>query len=166
MKYVLLVFFICACSISYSQAPQRPGNTKARESIFFELGKTGLIYNIGYDHQLSGRKTGLRAVAGSNFGQYQSLFNIGGGAYRLIGGLKNYFETGVDIYYLDVDIISDDQKGMIFIYPDYSVKTFYIAVNLGFRHSTGKTLFRIGVSPGITKDEFIPGGYISFGIGF
>jgi hypothetical protein len=165
MKCILLVLLICAYTLAYPQTQQSPGSTKARQFIFFELGKTGLIYNLGYDHQLPGRKTGFRFAGGSNLGKYQSLFNIGGGVFQLFGGLKNYFEIGVDIYYMEVNIESDDQIGSL-IYPDYPIQTFYLSANIGYRRSTGKRLFRIGISPGLTKDEFIPGGYISFGIGF
>jgi len=165
MKCILLAFLVCIYTLSYSQTHQSAGNTKARQFIFFELGKTGLIYNLGYDHQLAGRKTGFRFAGGSNFGKYQSLYNIGGGVYQLFGGSKKYFETGLDIYYMEVNIISDDQIGSL-VYPDYPIQTFYISANIGYRRSNGKTQFRVGISPGLTKEEFIPGGYISFGIGF
>lgn len=165
MKYILPIFLLCMYSISHSQTQSSSKNIKAREFIFFELGKTGLIYNLGYDHQLAGRKTGFRFAGGSNLGKYQSLFNVGGGVYQLYGGSKNHFETGLDIYYMEVNIESDDQIGSL-IYPDYPIQTFYLSANIGYRRSTGKRLFRIGISPGLTKDEFIPGGYISFGIGF
>jgi hypothetical protein len=165
MKYILLIFILCIYSISYSQTQSLPKNTKSKEYIFFELGKTGLIYNLGYDHQLAGKKAGFRFAGGSNPGKYQSLFNIGGGVYKLFGGVKKYFETGVDIYYMEVNITSDDQIGSL-IYPDYPIQTFYLSSNIGYRSTNGKILFRVGVSPGLTKDEFIPGGYISIGIGF
>ena len=163
--YFLLLFLPTSI---YSQS----GNLAADESrptryIFFELGKTGLIYNLGYDQQLAGRKTGFRATVGSNFGRYLSLYNVGAGVYRLFGKKAKYFETGTDIYYLNVKEGSDDQRGIdIFSYPDYSTKTYYATINIGYRYSSGSRLFRVGVLPGISKDEFIPGGYISFGIGF
>ena len=167
MKCILFIFLSCFYLNCYSQAINSPDNAKARQSVFLELGKNGLIYNIGYDRQFEGKKTGFRAVAGSNFGKYHSLFNIGGGIYRLFGKSKKYFETGADIYYLNVNEISDDQVGIgNLVYPDYPTKTFYATANIGYRYSSGRRLFRIGISPGITKDEFIPGGYISFGIGF
>jgi hypothetical protein len=165
MKFILPVFLTCLYSFSYSQMVQTSINDETkRQFIFFEIGKTGVIYNLGYDHQLAGMKTGFRVVAGSNLGRYQKLTAFGGGVYQLFGRIKNYFEAGADFYYLNVSIISDDQRGVNFIYPDYSTKTFYAGANIGYRHSSNKKLFRIGISPGVTKTEFIPGGYISFGL--
>ena len=72
----------------------------------------------------------------------------------------------MDIHYLKIDEISIDQRGFVFVYPDYSISTYYPSLNLGFRNYGNKTMFRIGFSPGFIKDDFVPGGYGSFGIRF
>ena len=90
----------------------------------------------------------------------------GGGIYYLAGKGENFFEAGADAYYLDVYERSDDQRSLVFVYPDYTVKAFYATANLGFRRYGTATLFRIGLSPGFIKTGFVPGGYISFGLRF
>ncbi len=114
------------------------------------------------------KKIGFRVGIGSNLGRYLQLFSFGSGGYYLFGSAGKFFELGGDLNYLSVDEISDDQKGLgsLAIYPNYSTKTFYASLNAGYRKYSKKTLFRIGIAPGFTKDEFIPGGYISFGIVF
>jgi hypothetical protein len=135
-------------------------------AISFELGKSGLIYNLNFDHKFQGKSFGLRFGLGSNFSKYLQAFTTGAGGYYLIGHKKNFFELRVDLNYLSVDEVSDDQKGFPLIYPNYPIKTFYASANVGYRKYGRKTLFRIGVSPGFIKDNFLPGGYVSFGLTF
>ncbi len=162
LPYLFSILFISFINISYAQ-----GNNKL-QAISFEIGKTGLIYNLNYDHKFSDKNFGLRIGVGSNAGQYLRLFSFGGGAYYLFGSSNKFFELGSELNYLSVEEISDDQKSFIslVIYPNYSTKTFYASLYAGYRKYTKKTLFRIGIAPGFTKDEFIPGGYIGFGIIF
>ena len=137
-------------------------------AVSFELGKTGLIYILNFDHRLASKKFGFRVGAGSNLGKYLNVKSVGGGGYHLIGRTENFFELGLDIQYLVVDEVSDDQKSFasIFVYPDYSVKTRYPSLNLGYRRYGKMGLFRVGLSPGIIDGKFIPGGYISYGLTF
>jgi hypothetical protein len=139
---------------------------KKNNALSIELGKTGLIYNLNYDHRFHNKSYGARISIGSNFAKYLSAFSTGGGGYYLIGNTNNNFEVGIDINYLIVDEVSDDQRGFALLYPDYSVKTFYTSMNFGYRKYGHKNLFRIGISPGIIENEFIPGGYISYGFIF
>ena len=90
--------------------------------------------------------------------------NFGGGIFYLIGKQKNFFEIGAELNYLKINEVSDDQRGFSFVYPDYTTKTFLANLNLGYRAYFGKILFRIGASPCVTKNEFIPGGYLSVGL--
>ncbi|MFT3706004.1 MAG: hypothetical protein QM802_26795 [Agriterribacter sp.] len=85
------------------------------------------------------------------------------GGYYLIGGKKYFLELGVDLQYLVSDEVSDDQKGIQLVYPDYSTNALYSSLNVGHRVYGKHTLLRIGFSPGLIKSEFVPGGYISFG---
>lgn len=137
-------------------------------AVSIELGKTGLIYNLTFDHKLASKNLGFRFGAGSNLGQYLDVTSVGGGGYYLVGSKTKFLELGLDIQYLIVDEVSDDQKGIvsIFVYPNYSVETVYTSLNLGYRCYGKKSLFRVGVSPGIIKSKLIPGGYISYGITF
>jgi hypothetical protein len=162
LPYLFSLLFISFVNISYAQ-----GKSKL-QAISFEIGKAGLIYNLNYDHKFSDKNFGLRIGVGSNADQYLLLFSFGGGAYYLFGKTHKFFELGSELNYLSIDEISDDQKGLgsLAIYPNYSTKTFYASLNAGYRKYSKKTLFRIGIAPGFTKDEFIPGGYISFGIVF
>ncbi len=137
-----------------------------RNALSFELGKNGLIYNLNFDHKILSKNFGFRLGAGSNLANYLNAVTVGGGGYHLIGKTKRFLELGVDLQYLIVDEVSDDQRGFAFVYPNYSIKTLYPSSNLGYRSYGKKTLFRVGFSPGLIKSEFIPGGYISYGVTF
>jgi len=141
-------------------------SNQKNNAISLELGKSGLIYNLNFDHKFQDKSFGLRFGLGSNFSKYLEAFTTGAGGYYLVGHETNFLELGVDLNYLSVDEVSDDQKGVPLIYPNYSIKTFYASANIGYRRYGRKTLFRIGVSPGLIRDDFLPGGYISFGLIF
>lgn len=156
-----ILLCVTLCSAQTSDKPKL-------NAVSFELGKTGLIYNLNFDHKLATKNFGFRLGAGSNLGHYLNAISIGGGGYHLIGRTENFFELGLDIQYLIVDEVSDDQRGFasIFIYPNYSIKTLYPSLNLGYRRYGKNALFRVGFSPGIIKGELMPGGYISYGFTF
>jgi hypothetical protein len=147
LPYLFSLLFISFVNISYAQ-----GNNKL-QAVSFEIGKTGLIYNLNYDHKLRDKNFGLRIGMGSNAGQYLRLFSFGGGGYYLFGNSNKFFELGGELNCLSVDEISDDQKSFtsLVIYPNYSTKTFYASLNAGYRKYTKKALFRIGIAPGIDQ---------------
>lgn len=159
---IAISFFLFVCTICKAQSNSEDKNY----SLSFELGKSGLIYNLNFDHRIQAKDFGYRIVVGSNFGKYLKAITNGVGAYYLSGRENNFFEVGIDLLYLSVDEVSDDQRGFAFINPDYPIKTLYASANLGYRRYAKNTLFRIGVSPGIIKNDFLPGGYISFGYRF
>ena len=136
---------------------------KSTKALSFELGKTGIIFNLNYDQKFS--KFGFRVGVGSNFDKYLKAITFGGGLFYLMGKEKNFFEAGAELNYLGIEKFSDDQKrGISLVYPNYETKTFLANINLGYRVYFKKLLFRIGASPCVTKNEFIPGGYISIGL--
>lgn len=160
---IALVFTIFICfEICHAQPNQK---TKAN-AFSLELGKIGLVYNINFDHKLKETKFGYRFGIGSNFSKNLNAITIGSGCYYHIGSRNRFLELGADLQYLVIDEVSNDQKGFTFIYPDYSVKTLYPSINLGYRLYGERTLFRIGLSPCIIESKFFPGGYISYGIRF
>ena len=161
-KIIALSIFLFACTICKAQS----NSDEKNYSLSLELGKTGLIYNLNFDHRIQEKNLGYRIVVGSNFGKYLKAITNGVGAYYLTGRNNNFLEVGIDLFYLSVDEVSDDQRGFAFINPDYTIKTLYASANLGYRRYAKKTIFRIGVSPGIIKNDFLPGGYISFGFRF
>ena len=73
---------------------------------------------------------------------------------------KYFFEAGAELNYLSIEKFSNDQRGISLVYPNYETKTFLANINLGLRVYSKKLLLRIGASPGVTKEEFIPGGYL------
>lgn len=158
---ILFSIFVCS-SLCVAQTTQKP----RLNALSFELGKTGLLYNLTFDHKLADKNIGFRIAAGSNFSSYLNVATVGAGGYYLLGKQKHFLELGLDLQYLGVNETSDDQKGITLIYPDYSVKTLYPNLNIGYRSYGKRTLFRIGFSPGLIKGEFVPGGYISFGVRF
>lgn len=136
---------------------------KSVQSLSVELGKNGLIVNIIYDYQFLKSQFGFRAGAGTNFAKYLQARTITAGGYKLFGKGKEFFELGIDIQYLHVIEVSDDQGVIPTIYPDYSTKTLYPSLNIGYRKCNKKSMFRIGIAPGITNDGFLPGAYLSLG---
>ncbi len=166
MKSILSAFSALFFSMTFcnAQTSEKP----KINAISFELGKTGLIYNLTFDHKLASKNIGFRFGAGSNLGQYLNVISVGGGGYYLVGSITKFLELGLDIQYLIVDEVSDDQRGIasIFVYPNYSIKTIYPSLNLGYRCYGKKSLFRVGFSPGLIKSKLIPGGYVSYGITF
>lgn len=163
MKTFILTHLFLAVAIYCSG---QGGNDTKLNSISFELGKNGIIFNGYYDRKLAARPFGFRIGMGSNFAQYLSARSFGIGAYHLAGRGGHFFESGIDLQYLIIDEVSDDQKGFAFVYPDYSTSGFAPFVNLGYRHTGSFGLFRIGLSPGLIDGKFVPGGYISYGIRF
>ena len=156
-----LTLLICT-TLCYGQTTDKP----KINAISLELGKTGLIYNVVFDHRFKEKNFGFRVDIGSNFSRYLSLLITGAGGYYLVGKRKSFLELGVDLTYLSVDKVSDDQRGITFVYPDYTVKTLYSSLNVGYRKYSSGTLFRIGISSGFIKEGFVPGGYVSFGLAF
>jgi len=145
-----------------AQTPAKSNNN----ALSFELGKTGLIFSLSFDHKFKDKNLGFRITAGSNFSRYLTAFSTGGGGYYLFGQNKKHLEVGIDLHYLNVDEVSDDQKRFVLMYPDYSIKTFHASMNVGYRKYGRRSLFRIGISPGFTRNEFLPGGYVSYGLTF
>ena len=166
MKYTLTTIFVIFIFGTFCNA-QTAEKTKLN-AVSFELGKTGLIYNLNFDHKLASKNFGFRVGAGSNLGQYLNVVSLGGGGYYLVGNKNKFFELGLDIQYLIVDEVSDDQKDFasFFVYPNFSIKAIYPSLNLGYRWYGKKALFRVGFSPGKIRSKLIPGGYISYGITF
>jgi hypothetical protein len=162
-KYVIAPLFIVAL-MQFCNA-QSPGKSRSN-ALSLELGKSGLIFNLSYDHKFNSKNLGLRAGAGSNFANNLNAKSFGGGVYYLWGKANRYFETGIDMQYLIVNERSDDQKGVSLVYPDYAVKTTFPSLNMGYRCYGKNTLFRAGFSPGMIVGKFVPGGYISYGFTF
>ncbi|HEX8460352.1 MAG TPA: hypothetical protein VF623_02940 [Segetibacter sp.] len=142
MKYTLTTVFVIFACITFCGA-QTPGNPKLN-ALSFELGKTGLIYNLTFDHNVTEKNYGFRFGAGTYPARYLKAFTVGTGAYYLVGKKSHFLELGADIQYLIVDEVSDDQRGILLIYPDYSIKTLYPSLNLGYRNYGKRTLFRVG----------------------
>ena len=59
------------------------------KALSFEIGKTGLIFNINYDQKFS--KFGFRVGTGSNLDKYLKAFTFGGGVFYLFGKEKIFF---------------------------------------------------------------------------
>lgn len=164
MKFLVTVFFATVISVTLcnAQTTEKP----ELNVISFELGKTGLIYNLTFDHKAETKNFGFKYNVGSNLSKYLNAISIGGGGYYLVGTTNSFLELGVDLQYLIIDEVSDDQKGFAFVYPDYSIKTFYPSLNVGYRAYVKRTLFRVGFSPGLIESKFVPGGYLSYGLRF
>jgi len=159
-----LLTAVCAILINATLCSAQ--TTSKTNAISFELGKTGLIYNLTFDHKAATKNFGFRFGIGSNLATYLKAITVGGGGYYLVGKTNRFLELGLDLQYLIVDEVSDDQRGFSFVYPGYSIKTFYPSLNLGYRAYGKRTLFRIGFSPGLIDSDLVLGGYLSFGLRF
>ncbi len=140
--YIITIIFLLMCFTLCSA--QTTDKTKYN-ALSFELGKTGFIYNLNYDHKFLDKDFGFRFGVGSNLAKYLNAFTLGGGGYHLIGKTSNFLEVGADLNYLSVDEVSDDQRGFVLIYPDYSIQTYYVSINIGYRRYGKSNLFRIGL---------------------
>lgn len=138
---------------------------KPLNTLSVELGKTGIIWGAYWDKKFASGKSGFRVGGGHNFGRYYSAGMIGGGVYRLLGGDRDFFETGVDVVLFTGTLISDDQVSGLgdIVYPRVTIAAIYPSVNLGYRRYGKKNIFRMGIAPSYLNKEFFTGGYISFG---
>ncbi len=167
MKRKILVLFLLFFVFGFGKA--QTVDKIRNNALSFELGKTGLIYNISFDHRYLRNKKGqmgLRILAGSNFGKYFNAFTVGGGIYFLFGRNKDFFEMDLAATYLKYERISNDQRGVILVYPNHSFSENYMPLSLGYRKELRKKLFRIGISGGFIQNDFIAGGYLSYGFRF
>jgi len=162
MKSLLTAIFSIFTYVTFCSA-QTSLKTNA---LSVELGKTGLIYNLTFDHKAVAKNFGFKLGVGSNFGKYLNARVLGAGGFYLIGKTSRFLELGADLQYLVVNEVSDDQKGFSFVFPDYAGRKFYPSLNLGYRAYRKHTLFRVGFSPGLIDIDVVPGGYISFGLRF
>ena len=163
MKLFLITFLIIICSkVSFAQI----NNNAKNQSLLFEFGQTGLIYNLSYDHTFHNKRWGLRAQVGSNLVKYLPLFKMSAGGFTLIGNQKHFLELGANAGYINVNEVSDDQRGVILFYPDFPLKSFFANADIGYRNYGKKTIFRVGFAPLVFKEGFVPGGYLGFGFRF
>jgi hypothetical protein len=163
MKPYIITFLIgvfCAYKATAQDAQLK------RNTISFDLGKTGLLLGLSYDYKLKNNNYGFRAGAGSNFDPYLKAIVAGDGGYHLKGKNGHYFETGVDVSYFEIEEISDDQRTGAVLVPDYPIQTFLVNLNLGYRRSSKNGMLRVGLSPGLTKRGFVPGAYFGAGLSF
>jgi hypothetical protein len=162
MRLALVLLFSSTFMCSYAQ---RKTNDELK-TVSAELGKVGLLFNLSFDYKWKNSPFGARVFLGSNFARYLSAATAGAGGYVVFGNKWHMFETGVEIAYLNISEVSDDQFGFAIIFPSYSIKGISTSLNLGYRNRYKNNIFRIGFSPTILKDVFIPGGYFSYGRGF
>jgi len=160
-KFIPLIFLIASFTALNGQRNE-PFSTN---SISVEVGKTGLIYSIVFDRMIK-NNLGLRVTAGTSFSSYLRAFSTFVGPYYLVGSNTKYLELGVDIGYLSINENITRRGNRAFIFPDFSIKTYYLNANVGYRKYGKKTMFRFGASPGYSKSGPFPGAYISYGLRF
>jgi hypothetical protein len=162
MKKLLAVF-----TLSLTAFLAEAQETKQLNNLLSaEIGKTGLIYNLSIDHHLKKKQSGFRLFIGSNFNQFTQAFSAGVGFYRLSGRKNSQLETGLDLGGLTVQEISEDQRGFVLLNPDYQFASLSASVNIGYRYTGRKSVFRIGFAPTLISEGLFAGGYISFGVRF
>lgn len=154
----LLFFVVCVLPSTLKAQEKLHGNT-----LSLELGKNGLQYQLSFDHRFAKTAFGYRIAAGSNFGRYLRSYAVAAGGYYLVGKRRLALELGADMNYLNIEEISDDQRGFVFISPDYTAKGFAANLILGFRVTGKHTLFRMGYAPMTFRQRMIQGAYLSFG---
>ena len=80
-KTIAIFYLLFTATICKAQTASNSRNN----AVSFELGKTGLIYNLTFDHRFQDKDFGVRFVVGSNFAKYLQAFTTGAGAYYLLG---------------------------------------------------------------------------------
>ena len=97
MKLLLTVYFAILLSVTLCNA-QIIERSKLN-AISFEIGKTGLIYNLTFDHKSGTNNFGFRMNVGSNIAKYLNAISVGGGGYYLVGKTNHFLELGMDLQY-------------------------------------------------------------------
>ena len=166
MRYKLHALSVLIAVLECSTIWAQSGIATKNNSLSFEIGKNGLIYNLCYDKTLKNKNLGFRLFAGANFAHWFNAKTAGAGAYFIPGSKKDKFELGIDISYLRIDETSGDQKSFTILAPKEPTNTYYGSLNLGYRHYSRNTIFRIGLSPGFIPTKLLPGAYASFGFLF
>jgi hypothetical protein len=164
MKTLNFIFLITLFfgSIGFAQTSE----LNRQNALSLEIGKSGLIYNLNFDHRFKDNNFGYSLRAGSNFNKYLKATDFTLGGYFLNGITKNFLELGLDLGYLSVHEVSDDQKRGSLLFPNHTIETFTMNFNIGYRKYGKHDLFRVGLSPGLYKEGFLPGAYISYGVSF
>lgn len=160
-KKILLHFLFGFLTLS--GFAQESAQTK-KNSLGLELGKNGIVFNLVFDHHFLQKNFGYRMIAGSNFDAYLNQKSAGAGLYYLLRRKKQALELGFDLNYVNISERSDDVRSFGFIYPDYEYNSLYPSLNLGYRYSGKKGLFRMGAAPGYIANKWILGAYLGFGI--
>jgi len=155
-KYITLIFFALVQVQTIGQ-----NNTK---TIVVEFGKNGLVFNLLYDHLFDQKKWGFHVGGGTtlintNF----ELRSATAGLFKLIGKKQNFLELGLDAQYHFAYEYANDVKGVTLVAPVFTYEGIYCFAVIGYRHFTERRLFRIGFSPGVVEQEFIPGVYMGYG---
>ena len=76
-KMVAIFYFLFACTTCHAQTISGTKNN----AVSLEIGKSGLIYNLNFDHRFPGKDFGFRFGVGSNFAKYLQAFTGGAGGY-------------------------------------------------------------------------------------
>ncbi|TFF34105.1 hypothetical protein [Mucilaginibacter psychrotolerans] len=168
-----------AQKISPVDSLQNSYATKKAQSVYFELLGPGAIYSANYDTRFKNRQDGLGGRIGISYyaDGGDQLFTVPVVVNYLLGKKGKYFEVGAGITYFSVNSntvffksSNNYENGTNDIY--YGRKNnsgIFGSLNFGYRYqpADGGFMFRGGVSPIITSEQFVPyWPYISFGYCF
>ncbi|HEX8696164.1 MAG TPA: hypothetical protein VF746_27350 [Longimicrobium sp.] len=143
----------------------------ARNAVYVELLGSGLLYSINYDRlitpSVAGRVGFMFVRAEDDSGDSGTIAIAPITASKLWGNGSSHFETGVglavataDFDFGELDDFDED--------ADLSSTTVYGTGVLGYRYQRpgGGFLFRVGLTPIFTTNDFAPWFGLSFGYAF
>lgn len=160
MKLLHFLFLFLFCNaIAVCQSAQK------KNAMFIELGGNGLFTSINFDHQFS-KKLGWGMRAGIGFyslNPFELTIPVGINYLFEIKENVSFMEIGVGITYTKADVelyVLVENKD-----PNYkNTKFFNYIPSISYRrHVKNSFLWKLGLTPVINKNGFIP--FFGFSIG-
>lgn len=176
---LLTLSILLYCNAGFSQgSTNAPASTP--QSIFAEVGGSGIIVSVNYDRRFSKTFSGLgfRVGVGSNFSGTSQITSVPVGINYLLGHTKNFLELGLaETPLFAKDYHTPASAGYV---KNYSIQpiaivdmpegttTFVTCVDIGYRYqpvNNGFT-FRVGLTGYLYKHEGDGDLYVSLGYRF
>ena len=155
------------------QEPQRVHKDKTPQGVFAEIFGRAISFSLDYDRRILKRDNGWGFCIGAGLIDQNSPDSVKNylavpvSIYYLAGSKGNYLELGAGFTYFNTAL---REHGIISSSP-YSIggNSVIGTLIIGYRSQpvNGHLMFRIGISPIISKNDFRPDyPYISFGYNF
>jgi hypothetical protein len=158
MKRFLIILFIPLSLIVSERAFGQEEKEGSNHGVFFEFFGNGIFNSLNYDTRFTKRGDGLGGKVGVGYAPVNGdqYFSFPFMVNYLLGKNSHYFEVGAGANYL----VGDYQNGGGIIgIPEIAIWEGWTGnLSLGYRYQPGDGgfLFRAGITPMFTKNEFKP----------